>query len=263
MAHATRAVTVQKGHDPREFSLVAFGGAGPLHAVEVAEILGIREVIVPPYPGINSAIGLLTTDLKYDAIATQFTLSTDPDLTRLNEDLERLEDEVRVQLRSDGIPDEDVVVERGADCRYVGQGYELRVALPEGRIDEDGARKIWDRMHGLHRSEYGHAFPENPIELVNVRITGIGRTPKIGSVPLSGERGLAEARLKEQEVYFWQDGSLKALPTTFYDRGRLPVGEAFEGPAIVMQPDTTTVLPPGTRSTLEENGNLLVEVGEA
>lgn len=263
MAHATRAVTVQKGHDPREFSLVAFGGAGPLHAVEVAEILGIREVIVPPYPGINSAIGLLTTDLKYDAIATQFTLSTDPDLARLNDDLERLEDEVRAQLRSDGIADEDVAVERGADCRYVGQGYELRVALPEGRIDEEGARKIWDRMHELHRSEYGHAFPENPIELVNVRITGVGRTPKIGSVPLSGERSLDKARLKEQEVYFWQDGSLEALPTAFYDRGRLPVGEAFEGPAIVMQPDTTTVLPPGTRVTLEENGNLLVEVGEA
>ncbi|CAA9350462.1 MAG: N-methylhydantoinase A, partial [uncultured Chloroflexia bacterium] len=191
MANATRAITVQKGHDPRKFSLVAFGGAGPLHAVDVARILGIREVIIPAYPGINSAIGLLTTDLKYDAIATQFTLSTEPDLKRLNGDLKRLEEEVHDQLRSDGIADEDIEILYGVDCRYVGQGYELRVTLPDKRLDEENIQQVWERMHELHSQEYGHAFPENPIELVNLRVSGVGRTPKIEEVPLGGERSIA------------------------------------------------------------------------
>jgi N-methylhydantoinase A len=263
MANATHSVTTQKGHDPREFSLVAFGGAGPLHAVEVARILGVDEVIIPAYPGINSAIGLLTTDLKYDAIATQFTLSTAPDLKHLNADLERLEREVHSQLRDDGIVEEDISIVRAVDCRYVGQGYELRVALPDGRIEEDNISEVWERMHALHRSEYGHAFPDNPIELVNLRVSGVGRTPKIAGVPLGGERGIEAARLKEQGVSFRSNGSLESFPTAFYDRDRLPVGQAVEGPAVILQKDTTTVLPPDTRATLDESGNLIVELREA
>src|SRR5215212_5098097 len=262
MANATHAITTQKGHDPREFSLVAFGGAGPLHAAEVARILGVKEVIIPAYPGINSAIGLLTTDLKYDAIATQFTLSTDPDLGRLNEDLERLEGEVRAQLKSDGIPEADISVLRGVDCRYVGQGYELRVALPEGRIDEDNVGQVWQRMHDLHRLEYGHAFPDNPIELVNLRVSGVGRTPKITEVPVSGERSLQRARLKEREVRFRVGESLESVPTVFYERDLLPVGERVEGTAVVVQGDTTTVLPPGASGALDEEGNLILELRE-
>lgn len=262
MANATRAITVQKGHDPRQFSLVAFGGAGPLHAVEVARLLGVREIIIPAYPGINSAIGLLTTDLKYDVIATQFTLSTDPDLEHLNADLERLEDEVHSQLRADGIAEEDIEISRSVDCRYVGQGYELRVTLPEGRLDEESIGQVWERMHELHRAEYGHAFEDNPVELVNLRVSGVGRTPKISEIPLGGERNLSEARLKEGDVYFGKNGTLEALAATFYDRSRLPVGETIEGPAVILQNDTTTVLPPDTSGVLDESGNLVVELKE-
>lgn len=262
MANATRAVTVQKGHDPRDFALVGFGGAGPLHAVEVARILGVREVVVPAYPGINSAIGLLTTDLKYDAIATQFTTSTDPDLGRLNADLERLEGGIRAQLRSDGIPEGDISVLRGADCRYVGQGYELRVPLPDGAIGEEGLERVWERMHELHHAEYGHSFPGNPIELVNLRVSGVGKTPKLVEIPLEGERSMEAARLKEGEVYFGKDGSPVAFATTFYDRDRVPVGEVVEGPAVLLQGDTTTVLPPDTSAVLDESGNLLVKLKE-
>jgi N-methylhydantoinase A len=222
----------------------------------------VKEVIIPAYPGINSAIGLLTTDLKYDAIATQFTLSTDPDLERLNEDLERLEGEVRTQLRSDGVPEDDISVLRGVDCRYVGQGYELRVALPEGRIDEDNVGQVWQHMHDLHRLEYGHAFPDNPIELVNLRVSGVGRTPKITEVPVGGERSLQRARLKEREVRFRVGESLESVPTIFYERDLLPVGERVEGTAVVVQGDTTTVLPPGVSGALDEDGNLILELRE-
>ena len=263
MANATHAITTQKGQDPREYSLVAFGGAGPLHAVEVARVLGVREVIIPAYPGINSAMGLLTTDLKYDAIATQFSLSTAPDLKRLNEDLNRLEGEMYDQLRADGLDEQDITLERSADCRYVGQGYELRVTLPEGKIDEKSIERVWERMHELHRAEYGHAFPDNPVEMVNARVSGIGRTPKITEVPLAGERSISDARLRERDVYFRNNGTLEALPTAFYERNRLPVGESVEGPAVILQKDTTTVLPPDVSGTLDENGNFIVEIGEA
>ena len=262
MANATHSVTTQKGHDPRDFSLIAFGGAGPLHAVEVARLLGVKEVVIPAYPGINSAIGLLTTDLKYDAIATQFTLSTEPDLEKLNEDIVHLRDEVRNQLLSDGIAEGDTSIQYGVDCRYVGQGYELRVELPEEEIDEGRIEDVWKQMHELHRAEYGHAFEDNPIELVNLRVSGVGETPKITEVPVGGKRSIDSARLDEQEVYFWIDGTLESISTTFYDRTRLPIGEPISGPAIVLQNDTTTLLPPDTVSTLDEGGNLIVDLGE-
>ena len=264
MANAIRAVTVQKGYDPREFSLVAFGGAGPLHAVEVAHILGMREVIVPEYPGITSATGLLTTDLKYDAIATQFTLSVAPDLSRLQADAERLEGQVTGQLRENGFADDAIRLERGVDCRYVGQGYELRVPLQEGPLSEAAAAQIWADFHELHRAEYGHAFLANPIELVNLRVSGIGRTPKITPTTLGaglgGGRDLGRAHVKTAPVFFERRGRALALDTNFYRRDALPVGHVIEGPAILVQPDTTTVLPPYARGQLEDNGNFIVQL---
>lgn len=260
MANATRAITVQKGYDPREFSLVAFGGAGPLHAVDVARILGIREVIVPEYPGITSAIGLLTTDLKYDAIATEFMLSTQPYSERLNADLERLEAGLRRLLEANGFTPEQIRIERGADCRYVGQGYELRVPLPAGQFGVFQLEEAWRQFHELHRAEYGHAFPENPVELVNLRVSGIGQMPKLTQTYLRGKRDLAAARLKSRPVYFEQRGELYVVETVFYRRDLLPIGETVEGPAIVLQQDTTIVLPPQTRAWLEENGNLIVRL---
>ena len=260
MANATRAITVQKGHDPREFSLVAFGGAGPLHAVDVARILGVREVIIPQFPGITSAIGLLTTDIKYDAIATEFMLHHELDLERLNADVSRLEREVTSQLERDGIGSEAIRTERGADCRYVGQGYELRVAIPEGELTPAAIQAVWERFHELHRGEYGHAFPESPIELVNLRVVGIGETPKLGRPTTTGERSMEKARLKTRDVVFQGSSGLERLSTDFFARDFLPVGVPIEGPAILIQRDTTTVLPPRTVTRLEENGNLIVTV---
>ena len=260
MANATRAITVQKGHDPRDFSLIAFGGAGPLHAVEVAHILGVKEVIIPEYPGITSAIGLLTTDLKYDAIATQFTLSAAPDLNRLQADAQRLAAQVTGQLRDNGFAELDIRVERGADCRYVGQGYELRVPLPDGPLDEQAIAQVWAEFHELHRSEYGHAFPDQTIELVNLRVAGIGRTPKITPTTLSGERSAERALVKTAPVYFESQGQIQTFPTAFYLRDALPIGQRVDGPAILVQRDTTSVLPPYAHGWLEQNGNFIVRL---
>src|SRR5208282_2695820 len=181
MANAISSRTVQKGLDPREFALVAFGGAGPLHGAELARALGIPEVIVPAYPGITSAVGLLTTDLKYDAVRTEFQAGDTVDLDRLDTDLTAMQRDLMRQLAADGLASDDAVFERAGDLRYVGQGYELRVAFSEGKLDRTALAQIFARFAELHRAEYGHVFEESPIEIVNIRVTGIGRMPKIAA----------------------------------------------------------------------------------
>ena len=259
MANAIRSRTIQKGHDPRQFTLVAFGGAGPLHAAEVARSLGVPEVIVPMYPGITSAMGLLTTDLKYDLIQNEFMLDGSADLGRLNADFERLDAEALAQLRRDGVPSESISIQHAADCRYVGQGYELRVPFANGRLDEDTIRVFWEDFNRLHKEEYGHFFPGNPIELVNIRVVATGHLPKMPEVPPPAGGGVEEARIDVSPVYFESDG-LRAYDTPFYERAKLPVGSRLEGPAILLQTDSTAVVPPGASVEVLTTGDLLIRV---
>ena len=252
MARAIRSRTIEKGHDPREFALVAFGGAGPLHAAEVADSLEIPEVLVPPYPGITSAGGLLTSDLKYDQMRTVFQLQGSVETERLNRELDELEAELRGRLHRDGVADADVRVVRALDCRYVGQGYELRVTLADGAFTETAL----EDFHVLHEREYGSAYGD-PIEIVNARVTAIGKRPTLDELPVASG-GFAEALLGESESHFRVDGQLQALPTSFYDRSLLPLGQAFPGPAVVFHPDTTTVVPPGWSARADVSGNLIL-----
>jgi N-methylhydantoinase A/oxoprolinase/acetone carboxylase beta subunit len=251
MARAIRSRTIEKGHDPREFALVAFGGAGPLHAAELAELLEVPEVLVPPYPGITSAIGLLASDLKYDQMRTVFMVEGAVDVDRLNRELAELESELRAQLLDDGIPDEEIVANRSLDCRYVGQGYELRVPLGAGDY-EDAAL---DQFHRLHEQEYGHAF-RDPIEIVNLRVTAIGRRPTLGGALAVEGGSLDDALLGEGESVFRLNGSLVPTRTIHLDRARLPIDQPIDGPAVIFQRDTTTVVPPGWKALAEASGNL-------
>ncbi|PLR80395.1 methylhydantoinase [Bacillus canaveralius] len=261
MANAIRERTIQKGEDPREFSLVAFGGAGPLHAVDVAKILNIPEVIVPLYPGINSATGLLTTDLKYDVIKTEFMLSTNMDFSGLNEDVEGLETQLVAQLKEDGVAENDIQVIRSADCRYAGQGYELRVDLPGGRLDEVTILEALNNFHESHKAEYGHNFLDSPIEIVNIRVTGMGVMPKIEKQVIHHNHQLEDALLKTGETTFNIDGNLEKVETKFYQREKIPAGTEFFGPCIVLQKDSTTVIPPDCTAYIEEYGNMIIKVG--
>ena len=161
MANAIRSRTVQKGIDPRNYALVAFGGAGPLHGAEVAEMLGVPEVIVPPHPGITSAVGLLISDLRYDAIRTSFQVSGAADIARINADFAAMAKELADRFTADGIDLAKVTFERRGDLRYVGQGYELRVPFPDGTIDEAALAKAFAAFHEVHKREYGHHFAES------------------------------------------------------------------------------------------------------
>src|SRR5262249_46010748 len=150
---------------------------------ELADLLEVPEVLVPPYPGITSAIGLLASDLKYDQMRTVFMVEGSVDVDRLNRELAELEDELRRQLHHDGIPDEEIVGSRSLDCRYVGQGYELRVPLGAGGYADEAL----EEFHRLHEQEYGRAF-RDPIEIVNLRMTAIGKRPTLGG-PLTVSGG--------------------------------------------------------------------------
>jgi N-methylhydantoinase A/oxoprolinase/acetone carboxylase beta subunit len=261
MANAIRSRTVQKGIDPRDFALVAFGGAGPLHGVEVAAMLRIPEVIVPPHPGITSAVGLLTTDLKYDAVKTEFQVRGAIDLARLNAHFGDMERQVAAQLRADGFAPGDVAFARAGDLRYAGQGYELRVPMPDGTLDAARLDAVWERFHRLHEAEYGHAFPASPIEIVNIRLTGVGRMPKIGPPVVARGRSLGEARVKVGPCVFRVNGKLAGFETGSYRRDLLPVEDEIPGPAIILQRDSTTLVPPGSSAVADGQGNLVVRVG--
>jgi N-methylhydantoinase A len=263
MANAIGSRTVQKGIDPRDFTLVAFGGAGPLHGVEVATMLGIPEVIVPPYPGITSAMGLLTTDLKYDTIRTQFQVSGHVDLDRLNSDLAAMERQLTGQFMADHLEHASISFARVGDLRYVGQGYELKIPFAAGTLDQAQLDDIWSRFHDAHKGEYGHYFADSPIEIVNIRVTASGTMPKINKLTAPEGATLAKARVKTGPCVFRIEDELRSFETAFYRRHLLPIGESFGGPAIVLQKDSTTVIPPGWSALNDAVGNLILKLGRA
>jgi N-methylhydantoinase A len=260
MANAISSRTVQKGLDPRGFVLVAFGGAGPLHGAEVARALGIPEVVIPAYPGITSAVGLITTDLKYDAVRTEFQAGEAVDLARLNSDFAAMQDELAQQLAADGVRPEGAAFHRAGDLRYVGQGYELRVPFSDDALDAAALAAAFACFGELHRTEYGHIFPDSPIEIVNIRVTGIGRMAKIAA-PRPPEGGSLDAALvKTAPCEFRVGDRLETLPTPFYRRDALPLDTSVAGPAIILQTDSTTVVPPGATIRAGRGGNLILRL---
>lgn len=256
MANAIRSRTVQKGIDPRGFALVAMGGAGPLHGAAVAAMLAIPEVIIPPYPGITSAMGLLTTDLKYDAIRTQFQISGACDTTRIAQDCDAMLAELAAHFSQDGIS--DITYARSGDLRYVGQGYELKIPLPDGPLTDQAMQQVWDAFHTAHTAEYGHAFPDSPIEVVNIRLTGIGRLPKLAPTAAPQGGSLQAALLRKADCLFRDAAGLTSYATPVYRRDALPPGIPFDGPAILVQKDSTTVVPPKATATVHPSGSVII-----
>jgi len=263
MANAIRSRTVQKGIDPRDYTLVAFGGAGPLHGAEVAGMLGIPEVIVPPFPGITSAAGLLISDLRYDAIRTSFQVSGAIDLERINADFTAMARELEARFTADDVPLDKVRFERRGDLRYVGQGYELRVPFADDTLDASAMATAFDAFHAVHKREYGHHFAASAIEIVNLRLIGTAPAAAI-TRPLPPAGGsLGAALLRTGTCAFRLAGKLADYPTAFYRRDRLPVGERIAGPAIVLQMDSTTVVPPQHNFAADAAGNLIIRRSDA
>jgi N-methylhydantoinase A len=226
-------------------------------------MLDIPEVIVPPFPGITSAMGLLTTDLKYDVTRTQFQVSGAVDFGRLNADFAAMEAQLSAQFEADKIAATDVRFERVGDLRYVGQGYELKTTFPSGKIMSEGLAETFERFHKAHTAEYGHAFRDSLIEIVNLRVSGIGRMPKIEKLRPPAGGSLQKALVRTSRSVFRVDGKLEAFDTPVYRRIALPVSEVFHGPAIILQKDSTTVMPPATSAVVDRSGSILISLGDA
>jgi N-methylhydantoinase A len=254
MANAIWSRTAQRGIDPRNYTLVAFGGAGPLHGVDVARQLGIREVLIPPHPGITSAMGLLTTDLQYDTVRTCFQASNAADVPRLADDFATMQQEIVGRFAGDKIGTDRIRFERSGDLRYAGQGYELRVPFGDGPIDDAELGRTLERFHVQHRAEYGHAFRDSVIEVVNLRLVGVAVRPKLEARPV--ERVDAASPTYYAPVVF--EGGQDAVETPFLFREGLALGVPIPGPAIVLQTDSTTVVPPGCSFVAEPGGNLII-----
>jgi N-methylhydantoinase A len=205
----------------------------------------------------------LTTDLKYDAIKTAFQVHPGLDYLQLNVDFAEMEQSLRRQFTTDGIDRARVRFERFADARYVGQGYELRIAIPDGPVNEATMQHMVEAFHRRHEAEYGHCFVDSPIELVNIRVTGVGPIQKIQRlVPPTGG-SLREALVKTDQCVFRVQDGLKPFQTVFYRREKLPIGQVFDGPAIILQADSTTIIPPGCHVQADEHGNLIITIRDA
>jgi N-methylhydantoinase A len=248
MAEALRIVSVGRGHDPREFALVAFGGAGPVHAAALAAELQIPEVVVPPAPGAFSALGLVASDLKRDYSRTLYADLATIDPTRVGERIAEMEATAAEWLASAGIPRERRAVLRAADVRYRRQAYELTVPLADGPITRSGLDRLAADFHDKHRQTYGHANPAEPVQLVNLRLTAIGRLP---SISLAQRSDASARRRRKREVWFRETGF---TPCPVHWRDGLMPGESLAGPAIVEAVDSTVVVPPGWIAAIDDKG---------
>jgi len=262
MVQSIEENSVRKGYDPRDFALVAEGGAGPLFAVAIAIEVGTPHVIVPPYPGIAAAMGLIATDMVYEYAATTYQRLSKLDADALERRFEELEDQASRQLEEDGIPADRVVVQRIADARYLGQGYELRVDVAPGRIDDDWIARVRADFHDIHEREFTRRFEDSDIEIPNIRVRGIGLMPALSMPELASGGESADAALRhEGDAWFLIDGSLEQVATRYYDRAALGAGNVLAGPAIVNQYDSTTVIPPGVGARVDRSGNIVIDVG--
>ncbi len=258
MALSIRANSVAKGVDPRRYALMPFGGAGPLHGAALAKTVSAKEVIVPPAPGIQAAIGFLATDMQYEFTGASLCVLTKADQTaldRVNKRLDELTTQASAALEADDVPAAQHRFVRIAECRYVGQGFELRAEMPAARLTLESRKTVLDNFHKEHRQVYGHAFEDQEVELITLRV--VARVPEEPVVwPTLGTAANADPKgawLYARRTIF-DDGTTHETPR--FARGKLLAGHIIDGPAIVVQTDSTTLIPPGWTGNIHQSGNL-------
>ncbi len=255
MLGALRVITVQRGLDPREFGLVAFGGAGPLHANALAELLGSYPVLVPPNPGVLCALGFLEAEFRNEFVQTHIRSTKALDPAEVWSRFAELEAKATAWLDEQEVAAADRAIDYALDLRYEQQGFEVAVPVSAEDVRRRGAvDKPLEDFHAVHERTYGVRF-HVPVELVALRVVARGATPPVADVAPGADAGAAEAAVLERRpAYFaghWHD-------TPHYDRAKLGVGAEVDGPAIIRQYDTTTVLLPGHYAEIDRSGNILI-----
>ncbi len=256
MVGALRVVSVEKGYDPRDFALIAFGGAGPMHAGPLAELLGTPTVIIPPHPGILSALGLLSTDLQHDAMRTFVQRGPAYDLQGMEAVYQAMHNEAEARLTSEGIPASRQTFQRLADLRYTRQGFEITVEAPHQAVSEATVQALIAAFHQRHEQLYTYAATDTPVEIVNLRLRAVGQMPRPALAPIEAiAPGALPNATQRRAVFFSGPGF---VDTPIFARHTLGAGHIIPGPAVVEQLDTTTVIYPGHQAVVDAYGNLLM-----
>ncbi len=265
MARAIRVISVQRGYDPRDYVLVPFGGAGPLHAARLARELGMRTILVPETPGTQCAAGLLMTDIRADFLRSRTVDITDGTADRaataIAEVYSELSDAARGWLDAEDVPEDRRRLERSVEMRYAGQNYEIPVEVPDTDLTVDTVTQVRKRFAAEHERLYGYAAHEDAVQAITFRVRAIGEVARAELVrsPL-GEPDAGAAVTTTREVYLPECGGFTDCPV--YDRALLRPGHRIEGPAVVEQVDATPLLLPGDVATVDELRNLVVEVDQ-
>ena len=260
MALAIHANSVAKGIDPRKYALMGFGGAGPLHSVALSEAIGAEEVIVPTHPGITAACGMLVTDMQYE-FTQSIILWLKPENTenfdKVNAVLDALRVKAEHQIASDNVDPKRANIRTFAECRYVGQGYELRAEIPPGKFNKASEKAVIDNFYESHKQAYGHAFREQVVQVMGLRMIA---TVEVDTLALPSLKKRGETNPKDAVKYVrktvFDDGTIADTPR--YDRGKLLADDVVKGPALVLQHNSTTVIPPSYVATVMNRGELVV-----
>ncbi|MBT4486969.1 MAG: hydantoinase/oxoprolinase family protein, partial [Rhodospirillaceae bacterium] len=253
MVRAIRTISVERGHDPRDFVLLPFGGAGPLHAADVARALGITRMLVPPAPGILCARGLVVSDLREGFVISRLTPLAADAMAEIAANLAELTDRATAWFNQADVAGDARQMQYSLDMRYIGQNYELQVELNDREGDLDTLR---DGFFAVHERNYGYHNPDDPVEVVNLRVTAIGRLPVPDAAAAAKGMDTA-APLSHRPVWF--DGEA-SVDTPVYDRDTLGPGHEFTGPAVIEQLDATTILGPDDHCLVDDAGNLKIEL---
>jgi N-methylhydantoinase A len=259
MELATRVVSIERGRDPRDLTLVAFGGSGPVHGCRLAQALGIPRIVLPASAGVTAAIGLLAAEVKFDVARTHVCRLDAVSGASLDAMYDEMSRQAVAVVQESAVAGE-VLVTRSADARYVGQGYEVTVPVPAGRLDAAALDRVRASFHDVYAARYGYANPTESVEVVTWKLSAVGGSPRIALAKAAASS--ADARRKgTRRAYFPEARGYTDTPV--YDRYELAAGTSLTGPAIVEERESTTVLPPGVTATVDEYANLIAETKPA
>jgi N-methylhydantoinase A len=258
MAKAIRVISVQRGHDPRDYALMAFGGGGPLHAARLARELDMSSVIVPLTPGALCALGLLMTDLKADFAKSRLTALSSATPEGISETFVDLEEQANVWFDLEGISQDKRIVNKSADIRYVGQNYELQIPMPAGPTTSDTISALRTAFESAHTQRYGFAPEDEEIEMVTLRIEAVGLVKKADIKVQSKSDNLSPPTpVETRQVWMPEVDGVVSCPV--FARSDLKFGHTIVGPAIVEQMDTTTLILPEMTGRIDAYLNLILE----
>jgi N-methylhydantoinase A len=258
MADAVRLISIRRGYDPRDFALVVFGGAGPLHGAALARELSIPTVLVPPNPGITSALGCLLVDIRHDLAEMHLARTSVADPRELEAEFKKLEAEGRERLAAEGVPEEQMTLQRKIAMRYLGQWRSLAVPVDRPLQSLEAAEA---RFHAEHEREYSYRRDGAPVEIYQLQLSAVGVTPKPEFARHSPNGAAPPQPHGSRDVYFAELGG--RVPAAVYRRDDLPAGTRITGPAMIDQLDSTTLVPPDVVAEVDEWLNIRMHIGEA